>query len=139
MIPFIFNVHTYYWEDVHIKNLGYERGSRISPAKSVFERGLIVNFHQDAPVVKPDMLHTIWSAVNRITRKGVQIGPKECVSVYDALRAVTNNAAYACFGEKQKGSIEEGKLADFNILNETLLKADKMKKGYKDNGNNKRG
>src|SRR5699024_9590638 len=63
MIPSIFNAHTYYWGDVHLKNLGQERGSRVSPAKSAFDRGLVVNFHQDAPVVAPDMLHTIWCAV----------------------------------------------------------------------------
>lgn len=127
MIPSIFNAHTYYWGDVHLKNLGQERGSRISPAKSAFERGLVVNFHQDAPVVAPDMIHTIWCAVNRITRKGVQIGPEECVSVYDALKAVTINGAYAYFEEDQKGSIEKGKLADFVILDQNPLEVNKMK------------
>src|SRR5699024_6762766 len=46
MIPSIFNAHTYYWGDVHLKNLGGARGRRVSPAKSAFDRGLIVNFHQ---------------------------------------------------------------------------------------------
>lgn len=127
MIPSIFNAHTYYWGDVHLKNLGQERGSRVSPTKSAFDRGLVVNFHQDAPVVAPDMLHTIWCAVNRITRKGVQIGPEECVSVYDALKAVTINGAYAYFEENEKGSIEQGKLADFVILDQNPLEVDKMK------------
>lgn len=126
MIPSIFNAHTYYWGDVHLKNFGHERGSRISPAKSAFDRGLVVNFHQDAPIVAPDMLHTIWCAVNRITRKGVKIGPEECVSVYDALKAVTINGAYAYFEENEKGSIKAGKLADFVVLNENPLKVDKM-------------
>src|SRR5699024_12452921 len=52
----LFVAHTYYWGDVHLKNLGEERGRRISSAKSAFDRGLIVNFHQDSPVVKPLML-----------------------------------------------------------------------------------
>lgn len=127
MIPSIFIAHTYYWGDVHLKNLGHERGSRISPAKSAFDRGLVANFHQDAPVVKPDMLHTIWCAVNRITRKGVHIGPEERVSIYDALKAVTINAAYAYFEEDRKGSIKQGKLADFVILDQNPLKVDTMK------------
>src|SRR5699024_4319133 len=71
MLPSIFVAHTYYWGDVHLKNLGEERGRLISPAKSAFDRGLIVNFHQDSPVVKPLMLYTVWCAVNRITRNGV--------------------------------------------------------------------
>jgi predicted amidohydrolase YtcJ len=126
MIPSIFVSHTYYWGDVHLKNLGIERGRRISPAKSAFEKGLVVNFHQDAPVVKPQMLHTIWCAVNRQTRKEVSIGPEECVSVYEALKALTINAAYQYFEEDVKGSIKEGKLADLVILNKNPLKVDQM-------------
>lgn len=125
MIPSIFNAHTYYWGDVHLRNLGPKRGRRISPARSAFDRGLVVNFHQDAPVVTPDMLHTIWCAVNRITRRGVQIGPEECVSVYEALKAVTINAAYAYFEEDQKGSIKPGKLADFVILDKNPMTVDR--------------
>lgn len=124
MIPSIFVAHTYYWGDVHLKNLGEERGSRISPAKSAFERGLVVNFHQDSPVVKPLMLHTIWAAVNRITRNGVSIGPEERVSVYEALKAVTINAAYAYFEENIKGTIEKGKLADLVILDKNPLEVE---------------
>lgn len=101
-------------------------GNRISPAKSAFDRGLVVNLHQDAPVVKPNMLQTIWSAVNRITRKGVEIGKEERISVYDALKAVTTNAAYVYFEEKKKGSIAPGKVADFVILNDNPLKVDQM-------------
>nr|WP_077601550.1 amidohydrolase family protein [Oceanobacillus sojae] len=118
--------HTYYWGDVHLKNLGEERGRRISPARSAYDRRLCVNFHQDAPIVKPDMLHTIWCAVNRQTRNGVDIGPEECVSVYEALKAVTINAAYQYFEEDYKGSLEEGKLADLVILDKNPLKVDKM-------------
>lgn len=122
MIPSIFVDHTYYWGDIHLKNLGKERGNRISPTKSAFDRGLVVNLHQDSPVVKPNMLQTIWSAVNRITRNGVQIGKEECISVYDALKAVTINAAYAYFEEDTKGSITPGKVADFVLLTENPLK-----------------
>ena len=127
MIPSIFNAHTYYWGDVHLKNLGDKRGRRISPARSAFDRNLVVNFHQDAPVVAPNMIQTIWSAVNRITRKGVEIGPEERVSVYEALQGVTINAAYAYFEENDKGSIETGKLADFVVLKENPLKVEKHK------------
>ncbi|CDQ41610.1 amidohydrolase [Virgibacillus salexigens] len=125
MIPSIFNVHTYYWGDVHLKNLGAERGSRISPAKTAFDKGLAVNFHQDSPVVKPDMLHAIWCAVNRKTRSGSTIGEQECVTVYEALQAVTINAAYQYFEENTKGSIAIGKYADLVILDQNPLTANK--------------
>src|SRR5699024_11558773 len=109
-----------------LKNFGDKRGRRISPARSAFDRNLVVNFHQDAPVVAPNMLQTIWSGVNRITRKGVEIGPEECVSVYEALQAVTINAAYAYFEEDEKGSIKRGKLADFVVLDENPLEVDAL-------------
>ena len=127
MIPSIFIGHTYYWGDIHLKNLGLERGSHISPVKAALERGLKYNFHQDAPVTKPDMLHSVWCAVNRITRKGQPIGQDQCIDVYDALKAVTINAAYEYHEEDSKGSLEEGKLADMVILEKNPLKTDKMR------------
>lgn len=126
MIPSIFVEHTYYWGDIHLQNLGEVRGNNISPARSAFDRGLVVNFHQDSPIVKVNMLHTVWSAVNRITRNGVSIGQHECVTVYEALKAITINAAYAYFEEDTKGSITVGKVADFVLLDKNPLKVPKM-------------
>ena len=126
MIPSIFAAHTYYWGDVHLKNLGAERGSRISPVRSALDRGLPYNFHQDCPVLKPDMMQTIWCAVNRRTKKGIKIGEEQCISVFDALKGITINAAYAYHEEAKKGTIEEGKLADLVILEKNPLKVDKM-------------
>lgn len=126
MIPSIFVAHTYYWGDVHLKNLGWERGSRISPVRSALERGLIYNFHQDCPVLKPDMMQTVWCAVNRITRKGVEIGKEQCISTFDALKGITINAAYAYHEENRKGTLEAGKLADLVILAKNPLKTAPM-------------
>ena len=122
MIPSMFVDHVYYWGDIHLKNLGEERAEAISPAKSAFEQGLCVNFHQDSPVVPPDMLHTVWCAVNRVTREGKILGGEERVDVFEALKAVTINGAYAYFEEDKKGSITEGKLADLVILDRNPLK-----------------
>lgn len=126
MIPSIFVAHVYYWGDVHVKNLGKKRGNHISPVKSAIERGLCVNFHQDAPVVKPLMLHTIWTAVNRISRRKNVIGADQRISVYEALKAVTINTAYMYGEEERKGSLRVGKLADLVVLSENPLKAEPM-------------
>ena len=125
MIPSIFIGHTYYWGDIHLKNLGHDRGSHISPAKSALERGLIYNFHQDTPVTKPDMLHSVWCAVNRITRNGQPIGQDQCISTYDALKGITIHAAYQYHEEDRKGTLEAGKNADMVILDKNPLKVDK--------------
>ena len=121
MIASMFVGHVWYWGDVHLKNLGETRGNRISPVKDALSRKVIVNFHQDTPVTKPDMLHSVWCAVNRVSRTGKIIGREQKISVYEALKAVTINAAYQYFEEDLKGSIEEGKTADLIILDASPL------------------
>ena len=78
--------------------------------------GIPYTFHQDAPVIEPNMLETIWCAVNRVTKQGVSLGPQQRVSALDAVRAVTIHAAHQYFEEHQKGSLAAGKHADFVIL-----------------------
>lgn len=118
MIPSIFVGHVYYWGDIHVKNFGEERGHHISPVKDALDRGLVINFHQDTPITKPNMMHSVWAAVNRISRLGNVIGEAQKIGVYDALKAVTINAAYEYFEEDTKGSIKEGKRADLVILDQ---------------------
>lgn len=116
MIPSFFTAHSYFWGDIHIKNFGLERASKISPAKSALNRDLIFTFHQDTPVLMPDMFRTIWCSVNRITLNGVTIGEDEKISVLDAIKAVTINAAKQYFEDYKKGSLEKGKFADMIII-----------------------
>ena len=126
IMPSFFVAHVYYWGDIHIKNYGMERASKISLAKSAQDKGILYTFHQDAPVIDPNMLETIWCAVNRITKSGVLLGEDERVSPLDALKAVTKNAAYQYFEEDIKGTLKEGKLADLVILDKNILKVDPM-------------
>lgn len=90
MIPSFFAGHVYHWGDIHADNLGMERASHISPAASAEKEGIAYTFHQDAPVIEPDMLETVWCAVNRCTKNGKVLGSKERISVTDALKAVTD-------------------------------------------------
>lgn len=121
MIASIFVGHVYYWGDVHLKNLGLIRGKRISPVATSQREGLVVTFHQDTPVTKPDMLHSVWCATKRQTKKDVLLEQGEAVSIYDGLCAVTKNAAYQYHEEDIKGTICEGKQADFVILSRNPL------------------
>ncbi len=125
MMPSFFIVHTYYWGDIHLKNFGKSRGSQISPAKDALDLGLKMTFHQDTPVVPPDMLRTVDSAVNRISKKGTVIGENQRIDVLSALKAVTINGAYQYFEENEKGSIEVGKKADLVILDKNPLEVEK--------------
>ena len=119
-IASFFNAHTYYWGSVHEKNLG-RRAQTISPLQTAQELGLCYTLHQDSPVIKPDMLFSVWCAVTRQTRAGKVLGADECISVYDALKAITANAAYQYFEEMHKGTIEPGKLCDLVVLGHNPL------------------
>jgi hypothetical protein len=79
------------------------------------------SLHSDLPVTPVDPIFSIHNAVNRTTRDGELLGPAERISVFEAFKAYTINAAYCSFEESIKGSIEEGKLADFAVLSENPL------------------
>lgn len=124
MIASIFVGHVYYWGDVHLKNFGQIRGHHISPVRDAIDRGIVVNFHQDTPVTKPNMMHSVWAAVNRTSRSGQVIGENQKISVYEALKAITINGAYQYFEENEKGTITVGKRADLVILEQSPLEVD---------------
>ncbi len=121
MMASFFIAHIYHWGDIHLKNFGKCRAEKISSAHTAKEEGMIFTFHQDTPVIAPDMMETVWCAVNRKSREGNILGAEEKVSVYDALKAITINGAYQYFEEDEKGSIEAGKKADFVILDKNPM------------------
>jgi len=65
--------------------------------------------------------------VNRVTNDGNLRGPEQRVSRLGALKAVTLDAAYSLQMEKDVGSIEPGKLANFTILADNPVTIDPMK------------
>lgn len=127
IIPSIFAAHIYYWGDVHLINLGMHRASQISASKTALNNNLAFTYHQDTPVIKPNMLETIFCAVNRVTKDGILLGENQKITPYEALKAVTINAAYQNKEEYLKGTIEEGKLADLIILSDNPLTCGAMK------------
>ncbi len=125
MMPSFFIGHCFFWGDTHIKNFG-SRGYRISPLKEALKRDMVFSFHQDSPITEPDMLHSIWCAVNRITRNGIIIGEENRIDVYDALIAATRGGAYTYFEEDSKGILKEGAVEDLVILDKNPVDIDPM-------------
>jgi predicted amidohydrolase YtcJ len=72
-------------------------------------------------------LMAIQSMVTRRDYRGRVWGENQRISVEEALRVCTINGAYASFEERTKGSITEGKLADFVILADDPHKIDPLK------------
>lgn len=126
IIPTFFLDHIWFWGDYHYESvLGPERANRISPAKSALKRGINFTLHQDSPVKMPNQILAIHNAVNRETQKGRILGEDERLSVMEAIKSVTINGAYQYFEEDSKGSIEEGKVADFVIVDKNPLETPK--------------
>lgn len=116
VIPSFFVAHVYHWGEIHVKNFGLDRAGRISPAGSALARGIPFTFHQDSPVIPPDMLETIWCACVRRTKAGRVLGAEERIPVEAALRAVTQTAALQYGLERELGTLRPGKRADFVLL-----------------------
>ena len=127
MIPSFFAAHIWYWGDTHWKNFGPERASHISPLKWAQELGLPFTMHQDSPVIEPNVLESVWCAVNRVTRKGRKLGCGLAVTAETALKAFTIHAAYQYFMESERGSIAPGKRADFVLLDADPTAVEPMK------------
>lgn len=96
--------------------LGPARADQMVRAKSVLERGIPLSYHSDLPMAPSHPLYLAWCGVNRITPSGRVAGPNQRVSVDQALRAITIEAAYSWQQENQIGSIAPGKIANFTVL-----------------------
>jgi predicted amidohydrolase YtcJ len=128
LTPSFFPIHVYFWGDRHRDLfLGPERAARISPSRSALDRGIKVTLHHDAPIAGIEMLTVAWSAVNRITTSGKELGPEERITPFEALRSITADAAWQNFEEERKGTLEKGKLADMVVLSDDPLAVDPMK------------
>ncbi len=116
--------HVYYWGDA-FKNkiLGDPRAEWLDAAKTAKDLGLKFSFNDDtlAPALP---LMFIQVAATRKTDDGHVLNPNQKISVYDAIKAVTLYPAWQSFRENELGSIEEGKFADFVILEHNPLKTD---------------
>jgi predicted amidohydrolase YtcJ len=119
--PSFFTLHCFYFGDTHVTNRGLEQASFISPMRSARALGLRPANHTDFNVSPLDQLFTIHTAVNRVTRSGKTLGEAERIGPLEALEAITIDGARMYGEEKQKGSIEVGKLADFAVLSANPL------------------
>jgi predicted amidohydrolase YtcJ len=116
-----------YWAE---DRLGAERMNEAYPYQSLLEANGLVALGTDFPVENIDPMLTFYAAVTRQDLSGwPEDGflPSQRLSRKDALRGMTIWSAVANFEENEKGSLEEGKWADFVILDLDLMKVDESK------------
>ncbi len=128
LTPSYFTLHTFYWGDVHIRDIGEKAAFFISPIKSAKKEGLVFSNHTDFNVTPLDPFWVMWSAMARVSRSGVVLGPDERVDAYTALQGLTTGPAWQVFEENRKGKIKEGLLANLVILDKNPLKVEDVEK-----------
>ena len=99
------------------------------PIHTLKGHGVRVAGSSDCPIASPNPFIGIYSAIFRISETGEWIVPKERITLTEALRMVTHDAAVAIREENIKGSITIGKVADLVVLAGDLdkLPVDKIK------------
>jgi len=113
-------------------NVGPERAQRAWAWHSIQAAGGVLAFGSDWPVVTLSPWKGLQNAVTRQTTEGEPKGgwiPSERISLADAIKGYTLNAAFAGHREKTEGSLEPGKLADLIVISQDLFKVDPMKIG----------
>jgi len=102
----------------YLKEILGTRVNSSSPLKSILDAGIHLSGGSDAPVTHPDPIEGIYGACNH------PYDPDQSVSIVDALKMYTYEIAWTGFDEKERGSLEEGKIADMVILNQDPLLLD---------------
>jgi hypothetical protein len=112
------------------QHFGQERLTYFQPYKTLFERGVTVGGGSDhMQKIEPERsinryspLLGIWTTLARQPRwTDKPLHAEQRITRQQAIRLYTINNAYLTFEEKQKGSLEPGKLADFIILDKDIL------------------
>lgn len=106
--------------------LGHERASSMSRLGTLKREGVTLGLHSDFTMAPAQPLVNAWVAVNRVTERGAVFGPEERLSVDQAMRAITIEAAYVLGMENDIGSLRCGKKADFTVLDADPYQVDPM-------------
>ena len=112
------------------KRIGPERIKYTYPFKSFLDAGVKLCFGTDWYVAPLNPLLGLYAAVTRRTldeKNPEGWVPEQKISIQDAIKCYTINSAYASFEEKNKGSIEVGKLADLIVISDDILTIDPVK------------
>jgi len=89
------------------------RGS--SPFRSILDRGIHLSGGSDAPVTPPDPIEGIFGACNH------PYDPGQSLNIQEALNMFTREVAWTSFDDRERGTLEAGKIADMVILNRSPL------------------
>jgi hypothetical protein len=113
-------LHLKYDAKIVIEKLSEKTAKRTHNYRNLIDRGVMLNFGTDFPIVEIDPFKTIQTAVTRIVGDSIFYG-ENTIDLHNCIKAYTTNNAYASFNEGTRGSISEGKCADFMIMDDDLF------------------
>jgi predicted amidohydrolase YtcJ len=122
-IPTPFSTYVYYHGE-KMREYGAARLERMFALRSFIDAGIRPTQASDYPPGPFEPMMALQSEVTRTDTKGTVWGPKQKITVDEAIRVGTLHGAYASFEEKLKGSLEAGKLADLVVLGRDPYKED---------------
>lgn len=110
-----------YWAE---QRVGAERVKGAYAWRTILDAGGKLALGSDFPVEEVNPFHGIYAAVTRQDQAGTPAGgwyPSQKLTLPEAIRGFTRDAAWAAFEETTRGTIEPGKLADLTIVEGNLL------------------
>ena len=106
------------------KRIGSERIKTTYAFRTLLDHGVRLALGTDWTVAPLNPMLTLYAAVTRATLDGKNPAgwmPQEKLNLPEAVEAYTMGSAYAEYQEKEKGSIEAGKLADMVLLDSDIF------------------
>ena len=100
---------------------GDEHAAYAIPIRKTIDAGVLVGGGTDGPVVPVDPFLSMWWMTTRQVLKGYALGKEHAITSKEALQLYTINNARIMGVEKDRGTIEPGKLADLAVLSQNLL------------------
>jgi predicted amidohydrolase YtcJ len=100
---------------------GDERAAYAIPIRKLIDGGVVVGGGSDGPVVPVDPFLSMWWMTTRQVLKGYVLGAEHAITAKEALQLYTVNNARILGVERERGTIEPGKLADLAVLSQDIL------------------
>jgi predicted amidohydrolase YtcJ len=110
-----------------LERVGQRRAKWIYPFRSIMQAGVPVGFGTDSPVEPIDPFETLYAAVTRGKFEAPSVyetSKEEALTVEESLYCYTLGSAYVMGEEKLLGNLEEGKIADFVVVEDDPLTVD---------------